>query len=658
MSLAKIKKIQFIGIKDQKEKILEVLQDCGTLEINEVKNSERNSVDLTGVQDKLNKIDLLYANLDFAINLLSPYENKKEKVKDSLSLSRGEIEDRVKLFNYEELIDTCYKLEDSLTKAKNSISLIGDNVLVLESLENLNINLEDLKGTVSVDVVLGQMKNNLFVDFNVALAELSDLVSLTIVKQSSSETFFYLIYEKGLKKEVQKLLLENKFVKADLPNVDGLMSDYLKSQRAEIKEKEKIIKKNESELLKLSKKLDDFKIVHDYFMWEKEKLEMSLNLSSTDFSIVFNAWIPEHNIEQVKEMIEKETKYYSLLELEPDEGENPPVVIRNNSFFQPFEAVTTLYGLPLHTELDPTPYLSAFFIIFFALCLTDAGYGVVMFIVMASILKFFRLPKETAKLVKLLMYAGVATFFIGALFGGWFGLEASNVPESLTYTKNGEKFFLFQVVNSLKDPITVLILALGLGYFQIFLGTFMKFAHSFKYVSKKDAILDTGTWVFMLTGIAVFVLGASSVLAPVFAVIGKWWVISAAVLLILTQGRRSKSIFGKLFSGVLSLYNLVGYMSDILSYSRLLALGLATAIIGLAVNVIAALVLDIQYIGWIFATIIFIGGHTFNLVINSLGSFIHSGRLQFVEFFGRFMEGGGRRFIPFSKKTKYIHIKK
>jgi V/A-type H+-transporting ATPase subunit I len=127
--------------------------------------------------------------------------------------------------------------------------------------------------------------------------------------------------------------------------------------------------------------------------------------------------------------------------------------------------------------------------------------------------------------------------------------------------------------------------------------------------------------------------------------------------LVLTQGSDKKNIIAKLLSGVLSLYGLVGYMSDVLSYSRILALGLATAIIALAVNTIAELTGGIPYIGWLLMTIIFVGGHVFNLVINALGSFIHSGRLQFVEFFTKFMEGGGDEFKAFSKKSKYIYIK-
>lgn len=169
--------------------------------------------------------------------------------------------------------------------------------------------------------------------------------------------------------------------------------------------------------------------------------------------------------------------------------------------------------------------------------------------------------------------------------------------------------------------------------------------------------MDTGSWAFMLTGIGFFIISAAGVLPAPAQTIGQWWVILGAVILILTQGRDKKNPIARVLSGVLSLYGLVSYMSDILSYSRLLALGLATTIIALAVNVIVDLAAGMPYIGWLVAIVIFIGGHVFNLVINTLGSFIHSGRLQFVEFFSKFMEGGGKEFQAFGKKNKYVYLK-
>ncbi|NIA02353.1 MAG: hypothetical protein GWP15_03140, partial [Nitrospirae bacterium] len=459
--------------------------------------------------------------------------------------------------------------------------------------------------------------------------------------------------------EISKILSEHKFSEADFPQYEGKMSTYLTEQNEKIKDNQKVIEETEKELTKLAKSLDDLKIVHDYFQWQKEKLETGRNFGETDHTFVIQGWIADANIPKLEERLEKETKEFEITKIEAEEGEHPPVVIKNSSFLSPFEAVTKVYGLPRYDELDPTPFLAIFFIIFFALCLTDAGYGIVMFIIMALALKKLKLPEGIRKMARLLMYAGLVTFVIGTIFGGWFGLTPDQVPSALTYTAdNGEKLFIFQKVNAISSPILVLILSLALGFIQILLGVAMKLVHNFRNNNKKDAILDTGTWLFMLTGIGFFILASAIPSLNGLATIGKWWIIIATIGLVFTQGREKSSIIGKAVSGILSLYGLVGYMGDILSYSRLLALGLATTIIGLAVNTVAALVGGIPYLGWLFMAIVFIGGHIFNMLINSLGSFIHSGRLQFVEFFTKFMEGGGQAFKPFSKKTKYVYIKK
>jgi V/A-type H+-transporting ATPase subunit I len=408
----------------------------------------------------------------------------------------------------------------------------------------------------------------------------------------------------------------------------------------------------------LSKNLENLKITLDYTGWEKEKLEATKVINNTQYSFEAVGWIPSSNIKKVEEDLEKETNQYAINELPLEEGEVPPVIIKNNNFMSPFEAVTKVYGLPKYSELDPTPFLSAYFIVFFALCLTDAGYGIIIFITMWLMNKKLKLAEGVKKLVKVLMYGGIVTFVIGTLFGGWFGLTPDQVPEALTYTTaGGDKLFIFQTINSIKNPITVLILALTMGFIQILMGVIMKLVHGIKYKDKKQAILDSGPWVFMLSAIGFYVIVAAGLLPIGLIPVAKWMLIIAALALVFTQGRDKKNIIGKFLSGILSLYGLVGYLSDVLSYSRILALGLATAIIGLAVNTVVGLVSGFPYIGWLFAIIVFVGGHTFNLLINSLGSFIHSGRLQFVEFFTKFMEGGGREFKPFSKKCKYLFIK-
>ena len=656
MAIAKIAKIQIIGTSSNKDTILDILQNSGKVEIQDI--TEEKEELISQKNNELHKVELQYANIDFAIKLLSNYAKKKSLFAGPITLSIEQIKEKAKDFNYKKIVDECYEIEEKITKAKNQITGNENELNNYQAWKNLGIHLENLEGSYNTSTILAAIPSINYNEIKEEIKKLSSLISIDLVKKVQKNSYISIIFSKELEKEIRNILLKHKFTEPELPEAKGLLLKYCDQLEDEIRDNKKTLKEEEAKLKKLAKTLDDFKITHDYLSWEKERLEQENKLTNTDYSFAATAWIAKKCLPEVEEKLNQETQEYLINEIELEENEVPPVIIQNNKFLEPFEAVTRIYGLPQSHEIDPTPFLAAYFIVFFAMCLTDAGYGLLMFIIMALILKFIKMGPGAKKLVKLLMYGGIATFIIGGLFGGWFGLTPDQVPESLTYTTDaGEKLFIFQKINSITDPLTVLILALALGFVQILMGTYMKLIHGIKEGNAKDSILDTGTWAFMLTGIGFGILAASGAISPDLAVIGKWWVISGAALLVLTQGRKKKSIIAKAISGILSLYNLIGYLSDVLSYARLLALGLATAIIGLAVNIIADLVLGIPYIGWLLMIIVFVGGHLFNILINTLGSFIHSGRLQFVEFFGKFMEGGGKDFKPFSKKNKYVYIK-
>ena len=655
MAIAKISKIQIIGTSSNKDAILDILQNSGKVEIQDI--TEENEDLISQKNNELHKVELQYANIDFTISLLSQYTKKKGIFAEPITLSAEEVKEKAKEFKYEKIINECYEIEEKTTKAKNQITINENELGNYKAWENLKIHLENLCGSDNTATILAAVSTKDYSEIKEGIKNLSSLISIDLVKKDQQSAYITIVFSKELEKEIRNILLKYKFTEPELPEAKGLLLKYCDQLEDEIKDNKKMLKEEESKLKKLAKNLDDLKITHDYLSWEKERLEQENKLTNTDHSFVTTGWIPKKSIPEIEEKLNQETQQYIINEIDLEEGEVPPVLIQNNKFLEPFEAVTNIYGLPQSHEIDPTPFLAAYFIVFFAMCLTDAGYGLLMFIVTALALKFIKMAPGMKKLVKLLMYGGIATFIIGGLFGGWFGLTPDQVPKGLTYTTDaGEKLFIFQKINSITDPLTVLILSLGIGFFQILMGTYMKLIHGMKE-SVKDAVLDTGPWAFMLTGIGFGILAASGVISSDLGVVGKWWVISGAAILVLTQGRKQKSIIAKVISGVLSLYNLIGYLSDVLSYARLLALGLATAIIGLAVNIIADLVLGIPYIGWVLMIIVFVGGHLFNLLINSLGSFIHSGRLQFVEFFGKFMEGGGKDFKPFSKKNKYVYIK-
>lgn len=658
MALTQIKKIRLLAISKHKEKILESLQNLSDIEIIEIEKDFQNAL-TKKTREKLETNERKRAEIEFAIKTLEKFE-KKKLFSGPIEISMEEAREINESSNFSEIIHKCKNFEDKTQKAENEIQSITQKIKTFSPYLNLEVKLNELDGTGETSVKVGEIKTILLPVLKEKLEDLSKNLVLEEISEDNTNTYLFIIFEKNIAKDILQISNELKLLEVDLPKEKGSLKEYVHDLKKDLKEAKRNIKDLTKNIKKELKELTKLKIAHDATVWEIDKLSSNKKIEKTDYSFCITAWVPKSSIDNLEEKIATISNEYTLEVLQLEEGEIPPVTIKNSRFMEPFEAVTKTYGLPLHNELDPTPYLAFFFILYFALCLTDAGYGILMLIALSLALKFMKFPKEMKKLVSVLLYGGIVTIILGTLFGGWFGLSPDQVPSFFTYTaENGEKLFLLQKINPITNPLAVLILSFALGFVQITIGTYIKFVHTFRNIDKKSALLDNLPWSFFLTGLGFFILSVTKVISPELSEIGKYWVYAGLLFLVLTQGREKKTIIGKAFSGILSLYGLVNYLSDVLSYSRLLALGLATAIIGMAVNTIALLLKDmIPYVGYVLMVVVFVVGHILNLLINALGAFIHAGRLQFVEFFGKFMEGGGKEFRPLSKKTKYIYLTK
>jgi len=326
----------------------------------------------------------------------------------------------------------------------------------------------------------------------------------------------------------------------------------------------------------------------------------------------------------------------------PEEDEETPVLLDNPRLVQPFEAITEMYSLPNSKEVDPNTLMAPFYFIFFGMMVSDAGYGLLMSIITGILLIKYKFEGLLDKLLRLLFLGGISTFIWGALFGGWFG----DIVSAVTSGRYSIPPLWF---NPMNNPMKLLICSLILGAIHLFVAMGIQGYKKIKEGKILDAIFDTGFWYIFLIGLGLLLLGGTA------GTIGKYMAITGAVLLVLTQGRSEKNIIKKFTKGVLSLYDAVGFMSDVLSYSRLLALGLATGVIASVINAMGTLI-GFNPLGIIVLIIVFIVGHVFNLVINALGAYVHASRLQYVEFFGKFFEGGGKAYKPFKVNTKYINI--
>ena len=352
--------------------------------------------------------------------------------------------------------------------------------------------------------------------------------------------------------------------------------------------------------------------------------------------------MPAEQSDEFVTTLGKEFKDIYIKLQDPDPDEDFPVALDNPPLVSPFEMVTNLYSTPNPRELDPNAAMAPFFAVFFGIMMGDAGYGLIMALGTYWFLRKMKPKDNTKKLVSVIFIGSIFTFIWGAIFGGWFG----NAGELL-----GIPPLWF---NPSAEPIKMLVFCFAMGVLHIFAGIGVNAYVNIRKGRILDAIFDQGLWYVFYIGLILWLAGGMAGLDPTFSQVGKIMTIVGAVGLVLTQGRDKDHIFAKFFSGLLSLYDVTGFLSDVLSYSRLFALALTTGVIGTVINQLGIMAGKTWY-GWIIAAAVLIGGHVFNIAINVLGAFVHTSRLQYIEFYGKFRVVAGC--LNLGMRTKYRDIK-
>lgn len=331
--------------------------------------------------------------------------------------------------------------------------------------------------------------------------------------------------------------------------------------------------------------------------------------------------------------------------------DNPPIKLHNNWFAKNFEVLTGMYGMPVYDEFDPTPVLGPFFMLFFAMCMGDAGYGIVLMLI-ALFMKLKMQDTSLGKMYRLIGFLGGMTFFVGLFLGTFFGmsiLEASWTPEWLKALCVDGWFPDGKIAGF---PVQM-VLAVAIGVLHICLAMIIKTINYTKRFGFSKTVSTWGWTTLIVGGIIVIALGMTEVLSEAafkWVIIALAAVSSLAIFVFNTPGRNPLVNIG---SGLWDTYNMVtGLMGDVLSYIRLYALGLAGGMLGNAFNIMGSMILDIPVPGvnWVFCIVILIFGHVLNLAMSCLGAFVHPLRLTFVEYFKNSgYEGTGLKYNPLTK---------
>ena len=369
-----------------------------------------------------------------------------------------------------------------------------------------------------------------------------------------------------------------------------------------------------------------------------------------DKLMVLQGWVPEESEAEVEAWLSKQGSYYEIRK--PNKDDVVPVLFRNNAFTKMYEVLTKMYGMPNFTDFDPTPIVAPFFSLFFAFCMGDAGYGLVL-ILLGFLLKK-KLGKDMAGMMNLVMTLGVFTTVLGAIFGTFFGINLldTNLPQ-------GMKDFIFagevEIMGSTYNKLMVLSLAIGVVHISIAMT--VKAINSTLFNGFKNSLSDWGWWLVVVGGV---IVGTLSLLSVIPSGMSQWvYLVVAGVgaIGIYLLNNLNRNVFMNIGAGIWDTYNMAsGLMGDILSYIRLFALGLAGGMLGQTFNDLAMMVVEGQtgvgaVFGWIGFGLIIIFGHTLNIAMSCLSAFVHPLRLTFVEYFKNAgYEGKGIEYKPFEVK--------
>ncbi len=627
-----VKKIELVLPKNGVNGLLDILQSSESLEI----ISENETDEDNEMKDENYKLRL--SEVNFTLTFLEEFKPKENFAKNLIfsfvpsvdSLKEEELKEIVESTKVKQVVRECAHIEEKINTLESRKEELVGEVSVLEKFSKTSVFLDN--GLTRTGYFAGSIETKKKEEFLGEVAKKKN-VFLEMGEENSFICNFVLFYPKDGKKDLFHFLDKYNTKEEDV-FWEEEPKKALEKRRKEISEINIEVDIQKKEAQKLLFFLPKLRALADWLSWQIDKEEFLGKSEKTKKYVVVNAWVPEEDVSKVKEIIEKETQYFLMKDLPIKKEDNPPVVIKNEGVTGSFGIVTGVYGLPKRDEIDPTPYLAPFFIFYFALALSDSGYGILLASLAFLAKKVFR-KSGAEKFFNLFIFSGILTAVVGLFVGTVFG---SNVMTP------------FKIADPLTNPIGALMFVLALGVFQIIVGLIIGMIWLIKSGKVKDAISGNGASLVFFAGGVLFLFTNNIN----FIILGA---ISMAMLaFIYAEGN---GVFQKVGKALGALYGLIGYVGDILSYSRILALGLATGIIAMVINTIALIFKDmipIPGIDLMIAGVILVVGHIGNLLINALGAFIHSARLQFVEFFSKFMEGGGRYFKPLAKKGRFIKI--
>ena len=655
MAIVKMSKFDLVVFAEQRAKVLKKLQKFKEVNFVDIElhdeNGELSKDAVEGVtkyvnNEELTHIDERLYQLSNAISLIKKYDERKTRLRDVIhgneNYTFDELAKKALSYDWKKVSSELNKIGTQYSQIKSEISKKYMRYDEIDLWERLDVNPKELKNLKKVNTFLGTVPIKLKGTFIDGISELDKTYyeELKIVK----DEVYYLVISSIDESEKEKLaeVFRNSSFTVENLDIDAVPQDYKNELQKEISELKKEKRRLKAQIKTYSEDLTDLQAVYEYMQNKKLRIVESEKLAQTENTILIKGWIPTEKVSEFEKVIKDEAgdNYYLTFTDADRDDATVPIKLKNGKVASTFENLTGMYAYPRYNEIDPTPLFTPFYILFFGMMGADVGYGLVLLLATMFVLKVVNLSSQMRKSIKFFFYLSFSVIFWGLLYGSYFG---ATIPG------------MWRLVDPASQYNDLLIGSIVFGVVHIFVGLAIKAYMLIRDGKSLEAVYDVLFWYMALIGGMLFLIFKLMNLSAVVANVSMWVMIAGMAGIVLTGGREAKGVGAKLGGGLYSLYGISSYVGDFVSYSRLMALGLSGGFIASAINMIAGMIGG-NWFGMIFIPVILIAGHLFNMFLSFLGAYVHTSRLMYVEYFGKFYEGGGKPFKDFRTENKYINL--